>query len=99
MENILRVSNPIIVMEAFSDSFTDGKSQSVEILMSHGYKNFYRMDGGRSSSTKLPKFIRKLKRRTSKLITRGRQKYTLMKIDDVVPRYHHMLVCSKYEVT
>jgi FkbM family methyltransferase len=98
MENILRVSNPVVVMEAFSDSFSDGKSRSVEILKSHGYKNFYRMNGD-ISSTKLPKFIRKLNRRTWKLVARGRQKYALMKIDDVVPRYHHMLVCSKYEIT
>jgi FkbM family methyltransferase len=97
MENILRVSDPIVVIEAFSDSFSDGKSQSVEILKSHGYKNFYRMNGG-VSGTKLPKFIRKLTRRTWKLIARGRQEYALIKIDDVVPYNHRMLVCSKYEV-
>ena len=97
MEKILRVSSPVIVMEAFSDSFSDGKSQSVEILKSRGYKDFYRMDGG-DRSTKLPKFIRKLNKRAGKLIARGQQKYTLTRMDDVMPRYHHMLVCSKYEV-
>ena len=98
MGNILRVSSPIIVMEAFSDSFTDGKSQSVEILKSHGYRNFYRIDGDSGCNTRLPKVIRKLNRRTWKLVGRGRRKCALTKIDDVVPRYHHMLVCSKYEV-
>jgi hypothetical protein len=98
MENILRVSGPIIVMEAFSGSFGDGKSQSVEILKSHGYKSFYRMNSGGSESAKLPKVIRKLTRRTRKLFTRGQNKYVLIKMGDVAPCYHHMLVCSKYEV-
>jgi FkbM family methyltransferase len=98
MANILRISSPIIVMEAFSDSFSDGKSRSVEILKSHGYRNFYRMNGGRGS-TRLPKFIRKLRRRAWKLVVSGRQKLTLTRMDDVMPSYHHMIVCSKYEVT
>lgn len=98
METILRISSPIIVMEAFSESFSDGKSRSVEILKSHGYRNFYRINGGSSMSTKLPKFIRKLDRRARKFIARSLQRCVLIKMDDVVPRYHHMLVCSKYEV-
>jgi FkbM family methyltransferase len=98
MGNILRGSSPIIAMEAFSDSFSDGKSQSVEILKSHGYRSFYCISGGSSRSTKLPKPIRKLNRRAWKLIGRDRQKYALTRIDDVVPRYHHMLVCSKHDV-
>jgi len=98
MENILRLSGPIVVMEAFSGSFSDGNSQSVEILKSHGYGHFYRMSDGGSERAKWPKVIRKLTRRTQKLFTRGRNKYVLTKMGDVAPRYHHMLVCSRYEV-
>jgi hypothetical protein len=72
-------------METLSDSFRSGKSQSMEILRSNGYTNFHRIGGRRR--TGLPKLIR-----------RGRRKSALMKIDGVVPRYHHMLVCSRYEV-
>ena len=95
MEGILRAASPIIAMEAFSSSFENGQSASVEILKSHGYTHFYGLDDGRSESPWLPRFVRKLRKRIHKRFGSGRQRYTLKKLDDVMPLPSHMLICSK----
>ena len=99
MEAILRASGPIVAMEALADSFKGGKLPSVEILKSHGYTHIYGLEGTRYDSARLPSFMRKPFKRVRKLFGSDMQRYTLKKLDDVVPRYHRMLVCSKREVT
>lgn len=97
METILRASGPIVAMEAFSSSFRDGQSASVEILRSHDYAHFYGLDDGRENP-RLPRFIRKLRKRIRKLVGPGTPRYTLKKIDAVAPGFPHMLICSKIDL-
>ena len=82
-------------MEAHPSSFESGKSASVEILKSHGYTHFYGLDDGRSESPGLPRFVRKLRKRIHKRFGSDTQRYTLKKLDHVMPPPSHMLVCSK----
>lgn len=97
METILRSSSPIVAMEAFSSSFKDGTSASMEILRSHGYAHFYGLQDG-SENSRLPKFMRKLRKRIRKRIGSGTRRYALTRLDDVTARYHLMLICSKHAV-
>ena len=98
MEAILRASGPVVAMEALADSFKDGRLPSVEILKSHGYMHFYSLESARHDSARLPRIMRRPFKRLRKLFGSDTQRYTLKKLDHVVPRYHRMLVCSKREV-
>ncbi len=98
MAAILHASGPIVAMEALADSFTDGKSPSIEILKSHGYAHFHGLENAHRDSARLPRFVRKPYRHVRKLLGSDMKRYTLKKLDDIEPRYHRMLVCSKHDV-
>ncbi len=98
MEAILRASDPIVAMEALADSLKDRRSPPVEILRSHGYTHFYGLEDACQGRARLPRFMRKPYKRVRKLLGSDMKRYTLKRLDDIEPRYHRILVCSRRDV-